>query len=72
MHAHPAPEPTEVPVNLSQQPTDRRPLRVEFDREQNLLVVLDGAGELLTLTPAEAAGLAEDIGSVLDIEGWPS
>jgi len=59
-------------VNLSQEPTDRRPLRVEVYHDQNLILIVDGSGELLALTPKEAAGLAEDLGSVLDIVGWPS
>lgn len=51
-------------------PPDRRPLHVVADGD--LVVIRDGAGELLALTPAEAAGLSEDLASVLDIVGWPS
>jgi hypothetical protein len=57
-------------VNLNAQPTDRRPLRVEYDAGQHLILIKDSVGELLTLTPQEAAGLTEDLGAVLDVVGW--
>jgi hypothetical protein len=57
-------------VNLSSEPTDRRPLRVEHDADQNLILIKDSVGELLALTPTEAAGLTEDLSAVLDVVGW--
>lgn len=59
-------------MNLNPQPTDRRPLRVEVSPDRKLILILDGAGELLALTPAEAAGLVEDMSSLFDVIGWPS
>jgi hypothetical protein len=59
-------------VNLAQNRTqsDRPPLRTEVDMDQGLILIVDGQGELLALTFAEAANLVEDISSKLDVVGW--
>jgi hypothetical protein len=61
-------------VNLSEKRTEssRPPLRAEVDSEGKLILIVDGRGELLALTFREAADLAENISSVLDVVGWPS
>lgn len=61
-------------MNLSEQRTesDRPPLRTEVDHDHNLILIVDGRGELLALTFQEAANLVEDMSSVLDVVGWPS
>lgn len=61
-------------MNLSRERTEssRPPLRAEVDHDHNLILIVDGRGELLALTFAEAADLVENMSSVLDIVGWPS
>lgn len=65
-------DPRRIPVNLAQNRTqsDRPPLRTEVDMDQGLILIVDGQGELLALTFAEAANLVEDISSKLDVVGW--
>jgi hypothetical protein len=55
-------------VNLSADRTEsgRPPLRAEVDLDHGLVLVVDGNGELLALTFAEAGALAEEILAVLD------
>lgn len=50
----------------------RRALRVTYTAD--LIEITDGSGQdpLLSLSVSEAAGLHEDLGSVLDVVGWPT
>jgi hypothetical protein len=61
-------------VNLSENrsQSDRPPLRTEVDHDNGLILIVDGRGELLALTFAEAADLVEDMTAKLDVVGWPS
>lgn len=59
-------------MNLASHVTEsnRPSLRTEVDMDQGLILIVDGQGELLALTFAEAANLVEDISSKLDVVGW--
>lgn len=61
-------------MNLSEERTEssRPPLRTEVDHDKGLILIVDGRGELLALTYAEAANLVEDMSATLDVVGWPS
>lgn len=59
-------------MNLEQErTTSRPPLRAQVDHDANLILIVDGRGELLALTFAEAADLVESMTDLLDVVGWP-
>lgn len=59
-------------MNLAPKRTEsnRPPLRAEVDTDKELILIVDGQGELLALTFGEAANLVEDMSAKLDIVGW--